>query len=242
MSAPLSDQRRKGPVNALRRQLYGLVLLSTSLSAQAADEGWRHRLAAAPSRIPVAETNDAPWSDNDVLLSRSADAENHRWMAYGGMSALNAHARTISLDFAYVPIGELLFTAHFLGDDIDNLRKGLGVDLAVPEVGYFHLNLYSGRDGPNRGKRWQVNPSGMNLPESHDRLWSLGGTLDLAKPDRNSARQIMFIPQLILNVDQLAKVPGHMQMAMTYSRWNSPVSGLLQESGMTPQVAFKWTY
>lgn len=240
MSVPLSERRRKGPINQLRRQLYGLVMASAALSAEAAENPVRN--AGAPlQRLPVAETNNAaPWSDNDVLMVRSPAGTG--WQAYGGMAALNRDARLISQDYAYLPVGELLFTAHFLGDDIDTLRKGLGVDLAIPAVGFFHLNLYSGRDGPNRGKRWQVNPDGMALPESHDRIWSLGGTLDLAKPDRNSRRQIMFIPQLIMNVDQIMRVPGHMQVSLMVRNWNSPISGLLPESGQIPQVSFKWTY
>jgi hypothetical protein len=239
MTTPLWEQRRTGPINVLRRQLYSLALLSSTLAAEAADNPL-HNPAAPPRRLPVAETSSAPWSDNDVLMTRNAHGAG--WMAYGGMAALNSNARLFSRDYAYLPVGELLFTAHFLGDDLSTLRKGMGVDLAIPEFGYVHLNLYSGRDGPNRGKRWRVNPDGMALPESHDRFWSLGGSLDLVKPDRNSRRQIVFVPQLILNVDQIATIPGHMQMSMTYSRWNSPVSGLLQESGTVPQVSFKWAY
>jgi hypothetical protein len=239
MAIPMSERRRKGPVNQLRRQLYGWVMASAALSAEAA-ENPSSNPAVPLQRLPIAETASALWADNDVLLARNPGGPG--WLAYGGIAALNRNARLISPDYAYLPVGELLFTAHFLGDDIDILRKGLGVDLAVPALGYFHLNLYSGRDGPNRGKRWQVNPDGMALPESHDHIWSLGGSLDLAKPDRNSRRQIMFVPQLIMNVDQIAKIPGHMQVSLVYRNWDSPVSGLLQESGRMPQVSFKWSY
>jgi hypothetical protein len=174
MAVPMSEKRRKGPINELRRQLYGLVLVSSSLSAEAANHPLRS-LAPAPPRLTMAETSAAPWSDNDVLLARNSHGAG--WMAYGGIAALNSNARLVSRDYAYLPVGELLFTAHFLGDDLSTLRKGLGVDLAIPEFGYVHLNLYSGRDGPNRGKRWQVNPDGMALPTASGRwaarsIWS----------------------------------------------------------------------
>lgn len=239
MAVPLSERRRKGPINQLRRQLYGLVMASATLSAEAAEHPLRN-VSAPIQRLPLAETVAAPWSDNDTLLVRSPYGAG--WQAYGGLAALNRNARTISADYAYLPVGELLFTAHYLGDDLETLRKGLGVDLAIPAFGYFHLNLYNGHDGPNRGKRWQVSPDGMALPESSDRIWSLGGSLDLAKPDRNSRRQIMFVPQLVMNIDQMAKIPGHMQVGLTYRSWNSPVSGLLPASGQVPQVTFRWSY
>ncbi|TXH06157.1 MAG: hypothetical protein E6R07_01310 [Nevskiaceae bacterium] len=238
MSGSMSERRRQGPVNNLRRQLYGLILLSSSLAAEAADAP-----PETPSmlpRLPAVEVSRQPWADRDALLVRHPNGSG--WLAYGGLNALNQHARLISPDYAYVPVGDLLFTAHFLGDDLATLRKGLGVDLAVPAIGYFHLNLYSGRDGPNAGKRWRVQPDGIALPESSDRIWSLGGSLDLVRPDRNSHRQVIFVPQLVMNVDQVARVPGHMQMALSYRNWNSPVSGLLPDSGMVPQLTFRWSY
>src|SRR5579859_2628735 len=163
MAENMSNRRRTGPVNQLRRALYGVMLMSASLPVLAATPEGQRKSAPGAHSLPRVQLSSASQSESDLLLLRDPSLPaDSALVAYEGATALLTHARSLGPDFALVPAGNTLLTAHFLGDDLASASKGVGVDFLVPEMGYFHLNLYSGRDGPNRGKRWQFNPQGFS--------------------------------------------------------------------------------
>ncbi|MGH8504821.1 MAG: hypothetical protein ACRETM_02515 [Stenotrophobium sp.] len=234
------DRRGSGNTRQLRRQLYGLILLATSLTARAADTGESRLQDATPSDTPIIQNTDIKRLSAHALLARLIEMRSaNQWGVAGGMEISSS---STALDNAYVRVGRILTVPHYRGDDIDILRKGLGLDIALPEKGTLHINLYGGRDGISRGKHWLFNPADVVLPGFEGGQWSLGGTLEITRADRQSRRQLMFVPQLLLNINRFTSVPGHMQLAMMYGPWRGTVSGLSEDAGVTPQILLKWSY
>jgi hypothetical protein len=235
MSQAFVERRRSGPVNRLRRMLYGLLLGSASAPALAAspqDAGTLHRLPQVVSNAPL-------WMHDNALLAR--DPQNGGLYAYAGLGTVLARAGSLGRDFAFLPVGDLLFTAHFLGDDLKKIGKGLGVDFVLPEFGYFHLNLYTGRNDATGGKRWRIDPQGFALPDSAEHLWSLGGSLAMEQ-GANGHRQLTFVPQLVLNLDAITRTSGRMQAVISYHNWRSQVDRMPTDQGAVPQVSLKWRF
>lgn len=234
------ERRRKGPINELRRALYGLMLSSASVPAMAAGHP-PAKTADAPHRLPRIHLSDVLAGQLDSLMLHDPAAPPDAPLTmFGPMSPLLSHARSISPDFVFAPIGGLLLTAHFLGNDLETIGKGLGADFLVPELGYFHLNLYNGPDGPNLGKRWKIAPNGFALPKSADKVWSLGGTVDVESRGASAKRELVFVPQLVLNLDSAIPMQGRMQAVFSYRNWRS-TPGLSRHEAV-PQVSLKWNF
>lgn len=242
MSQTFVEKRRQGPVNRLRRALYALLLGSASAPALAGSphssvpDGELHRL-------PRVQTNGPVWMHDNVLLARDPQSAGGGLSAYAGLGPALSGASARGRDFAFLPVGDVLFTAQFLGDDLKKIGKGLGVDLALPELGYFHLNLFTGRNDATGGKRLRIDPQGFDLPQSTNRLWSLGGSLALERDAPGEHRQVRFVPQLVLNLDAITHVSGRMQAVISYHNWRSQVDrGPSDDQGPVPQVTLKWWY
>lgn len=222
--------------------LYGLLVGSASMPALAAS-GHDASGSLSRLRLPLAQTDAALRLDGDLLLMRDhSPLPGDDLLAYGSLSPLLLQASAISADFAFVSVGGQLLTAHYLGDDLDRIGKGLGVDLLLPELGYFHLNLYSGRDGPNQGRRWLIKPRGFALPESADGVWSLGGSLALERSDHYGPRRLQFVPQLVLNLDKIVPVQGRMQALLSYHNWREAADTVPARTGKVPQVSLRWSF
>lgn len=233
------ERRRRGPVNRLRRMLYGLLLGSASAPALA---GTPQEAAAGDTlhRLPQVVTNAPLWMHDDVLLAR--DPLGGKLYAYAGLGPVLARADALGPDYAFLPVGGLLFTAHYLGQDLAKIGKGLGVDLALPQLGYFHLNLYAGRGDVTGGKRWRIDPQGFALPDSAERLWSLGGSLAVEQ-GANGRRQLTFVPQLVLNLDAVTHLSGRLQAVLSYHNWRSQADrGLAEQQGAVPQISLRWRF
>jgi hypothetical protein len=234
------EKRRQGPVNRLRRTLYGLLLGSVTVPALAGSLQDAAMNGGTQQRLPRVQASGAQWMHDNVLLAR--DPGGSGVYAYAGLGPALSSTSVPGRDFAYLPVGDALFTAHFLGDDLSKIGKGLGVDLALPEFGYFHLNLYPGRNDMNGGKRLRIDPQGFDLPAS-GRAWSLGGSLALERDAPGEHRQLRFVPQLVLNLDTLTHVSGRMQAVISYHNWRSQVDrGPSDDQGPVPQITLKWWY
>lgn len=235
-----SDRRGRSTRQQLRRQLYGLMLLATAVTARAADNSEITLLGDFPLDTPIIQNPDIKRLSTHALLARLMDMRaTNQW---GISSGPEFTTFSFTRENIYTRMGDALANAHYRGDDIDILRKGLGFDVALPEQGTLHLNLYGGRDGISRGKHWLFNPADVALPSTEGGRWSLGGTLEITRADQQSRRQLMFVPQLLLNVNQFSSVPGHMQVALMYGPWHGTLSGLSENAGLTPQILLKWSY
>jgi hypothetical protein len=239
MSQGFIERRRTGPVNQLRRMLYGLLLGTATAPVLAGPLG--AGMSGSLHRLPLVQTNAPAWMHDNVLLARDPLSAGGGLYAYSGLGPALSGAAALGPDYAFLPVGNLLFTAHYLGDDLKKLGKGLGVDLAVPQFGYFHLNLFAGRNDTLGGQRWRIAPQGFALPDTPERLWSLGGSLAL-ETGPTGRRQVMFVPQLVLNLDAVTHLSGRMQAVLSYHEWHSRLERTPNDNGPVPQISLKWWF
>ncbi len=114
---------------------------------------------------------------------------------------------------------------------------GAGVNFNMGNRGGLHLELYSRRDSEGPGQRWDLNPAAPDAMAPASRFWSLGGSLDQVRT-RNGGRQIVFVPQLVLD---FAALPGNnrpFEALVQYANW-SPTPGKLMLDQNLLQVAVR---
>lgn len=203
-----------------RRSLAGLMLLAM-LPAH----------AAAPQPEEGAATATA----------RSAAAVPARTRpGIGVLAAFKQHALTLLPIFSTHPFSSLPGPVA-LRNDLDALRERYGIRVVPPDPGTVYVDVFRNADTASI-TRWLPAVDGTALPESRDRAWQADALQDLTKPDRNSLRQVRFVPQLIMNVTELVGTPGHMQLGFTYRSWDCPDSGALPDVRPMPQLSLRWTY
>jgi hypothetical protein len=120
------------------------------------------------------------------------------------------------------------------------IRDGVGVIFSMGELGGLHLNLYSRRNPKGPGQRWNLNPAGVGVAAALPQFWSLGGSLDLARSG-DGGRQIVFVPQLLLNVDALTGSDNRFQIFMQYANWR-PATGEPALDEKVPQITLRLRY
>lgn len=114
---------------------------------------------------------------------------------------------------------------------------GAGVNFNMGTLGGLHFDLYSRRDPEGPGQRWDLTPAAPDAMASVPRFWSLGGSLDQVRT-RNGGRQIVFVPQLVLD---FAALPGNhrpFEAVLQYANW-SPTPGKLMLDQNLVQVAVR---
>lgn len=125
-------------------------------------------------------------------------------------------------------------------DELSILRAGVGMDLNLSEIGNLHFNLYSPDGDLNKGKRWTFGTSNDPTPIVCKKIWSFGGTLELTRTHPSGPRTVVFVPQLMFNLESLRGVGNKVQMTLQYQHWNGG-SGNDDDRAM-PQVSIKWSF
>lgn len=135
-------------------------------------------------------------------------------------------------------------TLALLGE-VRGLRKGVGMDYRLSDVINLHLNLYSGRDGFGRGRRWSL--GGVNAGDApSSRLWSLGASADLVRFRRDTEEQrpdarVVLSPQLMLDVDALTGLPGNCDLMIQQTLWRGADERATADQRVT-QFILKWKF
>lgn len=237
------ERRRQDPVNRLRRACYGLMLCcgSAPFAEAAADSTTPHRLGTR-DQLPVA-AQFVPWGDNDRFLGVELlqPSEYDAWMSGRPIPARGA-GRFASDRLPFSAIGRTLLAARVTGDELDNLRKGMGVDLTLPELGTFSFNLYSRSEALQDGKRWRLIPAGTPLPQAGGQNWSLGGSLDVIRGTPDGRRELVFVPQLTMNLNALTGAPGKLDASVIYTRWRCAAARDVTDESPVLQLAVKWWF
>ena len=235
------ERRRKGPINRLRRFLYGILLFCASGVAAAdplASFG-AHRTAAshqeATDAAPVMRALEATV---EGILMVQADEEadpaigpQPAFYPRLALDRINAHL----LEPALVPVPMMQMSVNTRS----SLRDGLGFDVAVPDFGSFHLNLYTRRNARTPGKRWSMNLTSGEVSEP-ERPWSLGGSLELVRT-QDGARQAAFVPELLLDFGALTNRPIAFSASLKYSKFRSLHDKRSLDEDM-PQLSFNWRF
>lgn len=206
------ERRRKDPVGRLRRLAYGFLLWTAVPAASAADEtlGYHEvRFLDADSGLAAKPVN---------FGSSSHPGTSPRWLQP------RISSRT-------------LFSFRF-EDELSILRKGVGFDLALPQLGTMYLNLYARDDISQAGKRWKLHDE--QFVQTVSNRWRLGGTVDLVRDDPHGSRQININPQLQVDLDDLLGMRSRCEASFQYANWKG--TGEDAPVGRVPQVQVRWHF
>jgi hypothetical protein len=227
------ERRRKGPINRLRRVLYGLLLMAAAPGAAAADETayiGKYRAASAAASLPYQRIVEATIQGLVVLRAEPAESAASPAAGIGypriALDNVNAHF--------YTAVGADPSLVKLSVTETGSIRDGVGFDLSLPDLGRFHLNLYSRRNARTEGARWR-----MDRTEPAERkTWSMGGSLEVVRTV-DGDRQLAFVPELLVDLD-----PGNagllpFQATLKYGNWKS-VSERRSLDEQAVQIMFKW--
>lgn len=118
---------------------------------------------------------------------------------------------------------------------------GLGFDLKLKGFNYFNVNVYARDNIRQDGKTWQITPY-WQLPFTvGGSRWSFEGFADIAGTEGNSTHNIIFQPQLLLDVGALYGQADQIKVGLEYSYWRNKygVDGVNQG---VMQLMAKWSF
>lgn len=149
--------------------------------------------------------------DNDI----SQYGEWHPRLSFGKISNSN-------MGFAFVK-DVLLATEINFGNENRAYLYGLGFDLDIPHFSFVSLNVYI-RDNPSiaDATTYQVSPA-WNVPfDLGGTKWTFGGFLDYTGSEADwQEDQILFVPQLLLDVSNFSGSPGNLFVGIEYQYWKN---------------------
>lgn len=226
------ERRRTDLYGRIRRFLYGLLLLAASPGAVAADEFASLGKFRAPTQATVAASERAVLATLQGLIMINAEPATPPDTAIQGRSGYPS----IALDTITARVPEAGSAPLFRVAVTQNtIRDGVGFDIAVPDLGHFHLNLYARRNARTGGKRWAV--SGGDEGGSA-RAWSLGGTVELVRTI-DGDRHLAFVPELLFDLSEGKQAYLPFQASLRIAHWRS----LAEKQSLderVPQLMFKW--
>lgn len=118
---------------------------------------------------------------------------------------------------------------------------GLGIDLNTKDFNYFNINFYVRDNKRLSGKTWQITPY-WQLPFSIGKSkWSFEGFADIAGSESSSEHNILFQPQLLLDIGHLVGKPGQLQAGIEHVYWRNKF-GVKGVTESMPQLMIKWTF
>lgn len=222
------ERRRTDLYGRTRRFLYGLLLLAAAPGAMAADEmASIGRYKAAPPVASTAEKLVTATLQGLVLLHATDEQSTLQPNGYPRLGLDTVTGRVADTALADSPLFSVAVSEG------GAIRDGLGFDMALPDVGNFHLNLYARSGARTSGKRFTM--SGDATPA---RSWSLGGSLELVRTTDGS-KHVAFVPELLLDVDTAGKRYLPFQASVKFANWRSLAEReSLDEQAL--QVTFKW--
>lgn len=222
------ERRRTDLYGRVRRFLYGLLLLAAAPGAMAADEmASIGRYKAAPAVVSAAQKLVTATLQGLVLFHAGDEGNS---LQPNGYPRLGLDTITGRVQDGAVPDSPLFSVAVTDGPQI---RDGMGFDLALPDIGNFHLNLYARDGAKTNGKRFSVSGN-----EVAPHTWSLGGSLEVVRTIDGS-RHVAFVPELLLDIDNTGKRYLPFQASVKYANWRS----MAERESLTDQalqVTFKW--
>lgn len=208
------NRRREGAVNRTRRLLYAILLWLSPQASGAATLAEPDAPAQVSGLVPA------------TLVIESFPAAAGRSLTTYRVAFVVPDSRIAA---PFQKAAELLRKRSWkFNDSLLSLRGGVGLDVGLPDDGNLHLNLFPDDNDPQRGKRWQLSTSTKN---ARGRLWSVGGCVDVVRTQQERSpyegytdREIAISPQLILDMDQLAGMPGTAQLVLQNANWRDGVT------------------
>lgn len=122
-------------------------------------------------------------------------------------------------------------------DEVAALRRGVRLDWAA-DSGHLFFAVQRARDRGRRCTRWTLNTDGA-APEAG--LWSLGVAVDYVRVPDSNQRQLVWVPQLNVDLSRWLDAPGSMTARVQHAHWRSP-EGRPQTADQAVQVSLQWNY
>lgn len=144
---------------------------------------------------------------------------------------------------AFGPVSDVLLTGA-INVGSNNFRAylyGGSVDLNVLGFTYFQLNAYLRDDQNQHGTTWQITPIWLYPFKLGSLNFNFQGFIDYAGKEGASARNLLAVPRLWLDVGALWDAPGHLEAGFEYLYWHNKfgVEGV-NESVLQPTI--RWTF
>lgn len=227
------ERRRRDLYGRVRRFLYGLLLLAAAPGAVAADELAALGKFRAHAKATATASEQAVVATLQGLVMVHAERVNPPETPIQGQSGYPR----IALDTLTARLPDANDAPLFrVAVTESTIRDGVGFDVAVPDLGNFHLNLYTRRNARTEGKRWSV--SGGADEGATARTWSLGGTVELVRTI-DGDRHLAFVPELLFDLSEGKQAYLPFQASLRVAHWRS----LAEKQSLderVPQLMFKW--
>lgn len=223
------ERRRNGRFDHARRGLYAVLLWLSPQAPSAAAAQLDPPKSAGPSA---------------GLLTIEALPSSVSGVSSGYRISFSAPDNRIAAPFRKA--AEILRARTWqFNDSLLSLRGGVKLDLGLPDGGNLHLNLFPDKNDPERGRHWQLSSDG---DVGSARLWSVGGSVDIVNPERETGpyrvdteRQFVLMPQLMLDMDRLAGMPGNAQLTLQHCNWRDKVTDHHTEDKVW-QLNVRWRF
>ncbi|MCM8534378.1 MAG: DUF5020 family protein [Lentisphaeraceae bacterium] len=110
---------------------------------------------------------------------------------------------------------------------------GIGFKLDLSKLGFkhFNLNLYYRNEIGHNGDTYQITVN-WNYPiHINNYKFNVGGFADFAGRESTKAENLLFVPQIVMDVGDLFNKPNQLYMGVEYSNWNNKfgVKGVNEE-------------
>jgi len=161
---------------------------------------------------------------------------------YGEIHPRFSLSKVTGKDFSNNYIHDMYIATEVeLGENHRAYLYGLGFDLKLKGFNYFNVNVYARDNIRQGGKTWQITPY-WQLPFSiGSSKWSFEGFADIAGTEDNAKHNIIFQPQLLLDVGDLFGHPGQIKAGVEYSYWSNKF-GVKDIDQKVMQVMMKWSF
>lgn len=239
------ERRRTDLYGRARRLLYGLMLLGahvTQAMAGTTAKDYDFRNTASTPAIPYQGPQDGSASSWVILdshipqnLQPGLFGESADWYGYMGETE-----RAVLFELSRFRWDKLPVT----DGGIAKIRHGLGLDLHMPGFGKVFFDLYSpDKDKGHPGVRMQLGGEDEaavpDLAASNNRLWSLGGSVDLVR-DADGNKQLVVNPQLKINLKPTTQSET-LKATVVYGYWRSATENVTANERVL-QAEIRWNF
>lgn len=232
---PNTTKQEKSMTKMTRIFMIALVLVVASSSAALAGiwsstsmsylQGSGYELASSEDASILTLEHASGWAygDNFLFLDifQPFDTDISQ---YGEWHPRLSMGKISKSSMAFGPVKDVLLATEInFGDGVRAYLYGIGLDFDIPHFSFFSLNMYI-RDNPGieNETTYQISPA-WNVPFNlGGTKWTFGGFLDYtAAEGDNQEDQVLFVPQLLLDVSNFADAPGNLYVGVEYQYWKN---------------------
>jgi hypothetical protein len=228
MMAGGRERRRHDPANRMRRALYGALLWCSAPALSAAHADGEE---SAPQRHLTRTL---------ISIERIAS----HWVGFDAGYRIDVTRPDPRMAPALDRVAGLLRTqTRYVYSEPSSLMGGIGLDIDLPASGRLFLRLKPGDPDLDQGLRWELSAADARgergVVSAGTGLSMVYGATDPRFED--AVRRLELHPQVILDIDRLADIPGSAELMLGRRSW-------IDSDGQSPddrrawQVVVQWRF